>query len=112
VRIPAKPHDRRFASHPLQSVDLIAACHPSMTIGKGGAIDIMRLAPYPLLLEDAAFVFRRTFDAACRLAGLEPNIVFESRAPNALLAMAEAGHGVAIIPSARERSGMCCELSA
>ncbi len=46
------------------------------------------------------FVFRRTFDAACRLAGLEPNIKFESRAPHTLLAMAEAGHGVAIIPSA------------
>lgn len=94
-----QPHDHRFASHPLQSIELLAACHPSLTIGKGGAIDIRHLAPYPLLAEDAAFVFRQTFDAACRLAGMEPNIVFESRAPNALLAMAEAGHGVAIIPS-------------
>jgi DNA-binding transcriptional LysR family regulator len=94
-----QPHDRRFASHPLPSIELLAACHPSLTIGKDGAIEIRHLAPYPLLAEDPAFVFRRTFDAACRLAGLEPNIVFESRAPNALLAMAEAGHGVAIIPS-------------
>ena len=95
-----RPGDRRFASHPLESVELLAACHPPLTIGKGGAIDIRHLAPYPLLLLDAGFVFRRTFDAACRLAGLEPNIVFESRAPHTLLAMAEAGHGVAIIPSA------------
>jgi len=94
-----QPHDRRFASHPLQSSELLAACHPSLTIGKGGAIDIRHLASYPLLVADAAFVFRRIFDAACRLAGLEPNIVFESRALNPLLAMAEAGHGVAIIPS-------------
>ena len=43
---------------------------------------------------------RRVFDAACRLAGLKPNILLESRAPHTLLAMAEAGHGVAIIPSA------------
>jgi DNA-binding transcriptional LysR family regulator len=43
---------------------------------------------------------RRTFDAACRLAGFAPNILLESRSPQALLAMAEAGHGVAIIPSA------------
>jgi DNA-binding transcriptional LysR family regulator len=91
--------DRRFASHPLVSVELLAACHPPLTIGEGGAIDIRRLAPYPLLLLDARFVFRQTFDAACRLAGLEPNITFESRAPHTLLAMAEAGHGVAIIPS-------------
>jgi DNA-binding transcriptional LysR family regulator len=95
-----QPGDRRFASHPLESVELLAACHPAMPIAKGGAIDIRRLAPYPLLLEDAAFVFRRIFDAACRLAGLEPNIMFESRAPHTLLAMAEAGQGVAIIPSA------------
>ena len=43
---------------------------------------------------------RRTFDAACRLAGFKPNVVHESRAPQALLGLAEAGHGVAIIPSA------------
>jgi DNA-binding transcriptional LysR family regulator len=36
---------------------------------------------------------------------VKPNIVLESRAPHALLGMAEAGHGVAIIPSAlRTRS--------
>lgn len=95
-----QPGDRRFASHPLAPVELLAACHPPLTIGQGGSIDIRRLASYPLLLEDTGFVFRRTFDAACRLAGLEPNIKFESRAPHTLLAMAEAGHGVAIIPSA------------
>ena len=46
------------------------------------------------------FVFRRTVDAACRLAGFQPNIKFESRGPNTLLAMADNGHGVAVIPSA------------
>ena len=34
------------------------------------------------------------------MAGFTPNYVLECRAPHALLAMAEAGHGVAIIPSA------------
>lgn len=95
-----QPGDRRFAAYPLEPVELLAACHPPLTIGQDGAIEIKRLASYPLLLEDTGFVFRRTFDAACRLAGLEPNIRFESRAPHTLLAMAEAGHGVAIIPSA------------
>ena len=42
---------------------------------------------------------RKTFDAVCRLARLKPNILIESRAPSNLLALAEAGHGVAIIPS-------------
>jgi DNA-binding transcriptional LysR family regulator len=39
------------------------------------------------------------FNAACRLSGVAPNILLESRAPHTLLALAEAGHGVAIIPS-------------
>jgi DNA-binding transcriptional LysR family regulator len=94
-----QPGDRRFASHPMEPVEQLAACHPTLTLGKGGAIEIDRLGPYALLLLDQSFVFRRTFDAACRLAGFEPNIKFESRAPHTLLAMAERGHGVAIIPS-------------
>ena len=94
-----QPGDERFASHPLQPVELLAACHPSLTLGKGGAIEIERLAPHPLLLLDG-WISRRNFDAACRLAGLKPNIRFESRAPHTLLAMAESGHGVAIVPSA------------
>ena len=92
--------DRRFASHPLEAVDLLAASHLRMPLGKDGAVDIGRLADHPLLLLDTGYIFRRNFDAACRLAGLQPNIAFESRTPHTLLAMAENGHGVAIIPSA------------
>ena len=43
---------------------------------------------------------RRHFDAAYRMAGFTPNYVLECRAPHALLAIAEARHGAAIIPSA------------
>jgi len=48
---------------------------------------------------DRGFGFRRAFDAACRLAGLKPNIMLESRGPHTLLALAEGGRGVAIIAS-------------
>jgi DNA-binding transcriptional LysR family regulator len=58
------------------------------------------LASHPLVLQDPAFIVRRVFDAACRLAGVKPDILLESRAPHTLVAMAEAGHGIAIIPSA------------
>ena len=92
--------DLRFANHPLEGVDLLAACHAPLTLGKNGAIEIARLTAHPLLLLDTSFVTRRSFDATCRLAGVEPNVVFESRTPHTLLAMAEQGHGVAIVPSA------------
>lgn len=93
------PGDPRFASHPLEVVDLLAAYHAPLP-GKGGAIEIAGLAAYPLLVLDTSFVSRRTFDATCRLANVAPNVVFESRTPHTLLAMAERGHGVAIVPSA------------
>jgi DNA-binding transcriptional LysR family regulator len=51
-------------------------------------------------LVDSSFYVRSTFDAACRLAHAKPKaVILESRTPHALLALAEAGHGVAIVPS-------------
>lgn len=93
------PDDPRFACHPLEHVNLLAACGQSVELQSGDCIEIDRLARFPLLVVDTDHVFRRHFDAACRLAGIRPNIAFESRAPHVLLAMAENGHGVAIIPS-------------
>jgi DNA-binding transcriptional LysR family regulator len=93
------PDDRRFGSYTLLPVEILAACHPSVRIQRGSLIDVTHLASHPLLLLDAGFGVRRTFDAVCRLAGLKPNILIESRAPSNLLALAEAGYGVAIIPS-------------
>ena len=63
-------------------------------------IEVRDLTAWPLLLLDTEYVFRRTFDAACRLAGAAMNVRFESRTPHTLLAMAAEKHGVAIIPSA------------
>jgi DNA-binding transcriptional LysR family regulator len=90
----------RFGIQSLEPVELLAACHPQLTLGNRGAVEVSRLAPHQLLLLDGGFGFRRAFDAACRLAGIVPKVLFESRAPHTLLALAEAGHGVAIIPSA------------
>jgi DNA-binding transcriptional LysR family regulator len=90
--------DPRFASLLLPPDEVLAACALSFDLGKG-AIDIARLASYPLLLPDAGYSIRRLFNAACRLAHVEPNIRLESRAPHTLLALAEVGQGVAIIPS-------------
>ena len=95
-----KPDEQRFASHPLAPMEMLAACHPKLRLGADGAVEISRLAPHPLLQATPDFAMRRNFDAACRLAGFTPNNVLECRAPHGLLAMAEAGHGVAIIPSA------------
>ncbi len=94
------PDDRRFGAYPLAPMEMLAACHPSLTLGRDGSVEIRALAPYPLLQATDDFAMRRSFDSACRLAGFTPNYILECRSPHALLAMAQAGHGVAIIPSA------------
>jgi DNA-binding transcriptional LysR family regulator len=91
--------DHGFDSLALPPDEVLAAYEPSLELGHGGMIDIGRLKSYPLLLLDSGYSIRRLFDAACRLAEVEPNILLESRAPHTLLALAEAGQGVAIIPS-------------
>lgn len=91
--------DRRFESRALSVDEVLAASAPSLQLGGAGMIDIGSLVRYPLLLLDSGYSVRKMFDAACRLAEIEPKILVESRAPHTLLALAEDGHGVAIIPS-------------
>jgi LysR family nitrogen assimilation transcriptional regulator len=94
-----KLDQRHFDSLALGSVELLAACHPALPLSQRRTMEVARLAGIPLLLMDSGFGFRRAFDAASRMAGLNPSIKFESRNPHTLLALAEAGHGVAIVPS-------------
>jgi LysR family transcriptional regulator, nitrogen assimilation regulatory protein len=91
--------DHGFDSLALPPDQVLAAYPPSLQLGQGGMVDIGQLKSYPLLLPDSGYSIRRLFDAACRLADLEPTILLESRAPHTLLALAEAGQGVAIITS-------------
>jgi len=88
-----------FESVALPSDDVLAACCRSLQLGRDGMVDIVSLATHPLLLLDSGYSVRRLFNAACRVADVEPNILLESRAPHTLLALAEAGQGIAIIPS-------------
>jgi DNA-binding transcriptional LysR family regulator len=95
--VPASTGD--FGSRPFPPTEFLAAHHSSLELARGRSIDISGLAPYPLLLLDSRYVLRTTFDAACRIAHVRPNVLFECGAPHTLLSLAEAGHGVAIIPS-------------
>jgi len=94
-----------FDSIPLPSDDVLAAYSSKLQVGHDGGVDIVSLAPHPLLLLDSGYSVRRLFDAACRLADFEPEIFLESRAPHTLLALAELGQGVAVIPSVQRVNG-------
>jgi DNA-binding transcriptional LysR family regulator len=94
-----KVDNLRFASYLLPPFQVLAVCSPSLGIKRGDAIDIRQVAGHPLLLPHARFATRMIFDAACRLAGKTPVALVESRAAHALMALAQAGQGVAIVPS-------------
>jgi DNA-binding transcriptional LysR family regulator len=101
INLPQSGHTdvQRFGSYPVPAIELLAACNPALRLERGNTMDIGRIALHPLLLLDDGFVVRKTFDAVCHLARLNLNIFIESRSPHTLLALAEAGHGIAIIPS-------------
>ncbi|HET6928089.1 MAG TPA: LysR family transcriptional regulator [Hyphomicrobiaceae bacterium] len=94
-----RPDSPHFATYPVPPVELLAVCHRKFPVKRGNTIEVAQLTAHPLLLLDTGFLVRKTFDAFCRLAGTQPDILIESRAHSNLLALAEAGHGVAVIPS-------------
>jgi DNA-binding transcriptional LysR family regulator len=85
----------------LGPVYFLAAFSPGLKLPvSSGHVDIAQVASQPLLLLDSSFYVRAVFDGACRLARVKPKtVVLESRTPHALLALAEAGRGVAVVPS-------------
>ncbi len=94
-----EPVDQSVEAIWLPSLDFVAAIGRNETLAATSRIDLRLLESRPLLLLNQSFAVRQAFDAACRIAELRPNIRFESRTPHTLLALAEAGLGIAVIPS-------------
>lgn len=88
-----------FGSAPLFSAELLAYLPPNDRRAKASALPIETLTDMPFLVLRRGFMTRDMFDDACRKAGIRPRIVLESDSPHALVAMVEAGHGVAILSS-------------
>ena len=91
--------DARFGSLVLPPFHIVAACSRALKTGDSETIDIGELCELPLLLLNSRKPTRTAFDALCQIAGVRPNVFTESAAPRVLLQLAEAGHGVAVIPS-------------
>jgi len=64
-----------------------------------GSLELNEIADEPILLLTPGYRSRQEFDAACRQARIEPRIIFESGTHQAILALAHAGLGIAIVPS-------------
>ena len=89
----------RFASRLLFPIRLLAVAATGPRWRRRSTLEIVELAHEPLLLLGRDFGTRELFDAACRLAHLRPRCVLEGTEPHSLIALAEAGHGIAVVPS-------------
>jgi DNA-binding transcriptional LysR family regulator len=97
-------HDH-LAKRQIPPVQLLVLSAPRSRYGRDGRVDIGTLRGVPLLVMPPGYATREAFDAACRIAGIDGSVVFESAALNTLAAFAEAGHGVAIVPATFRSKG-------
>jgi DNA-binding transcriptional LysR family regulator len=88
-----------LASRLLFPLRVLAVMSSGHRLASRRNVTIDDLAHEPLLILASGFQTRQLFEQACqgRLADL--HVVLESRSPQSLIALAAAGHGVAIVPS-------------
>jgi len=91
--------NERFASRPLFPAVATAVMPATHSLAKRRTLDVTDLAELPLLLLRRDFGTRQWFDAACQVDRLRPRVLLESAAPQTLVALAEIGYGVAVVPS-------------
>jgi LysR family transcriptional regulator, cyn operon transcriptional activator len=89
-----------FASRRLFPIRLLAVAAAGPRWKGRSTLEIVELAHERVLLLGRDFGTRQLFDAACRIAHLRPRCVLEGTEPHSLIALAEAGHGIAVVPSA------------
>jgi LysR family cyn operon transcriptional activator len=78
---------------------ILAVIHVRHRLARRRTVDVAELAGERLLVLNRDFGSRQWFDAACQVAHVRPQIVLESAAPHTLVALAAAGHGLALVPS-------------
>jgi DNA-binding transcriptional LysR family regulator len=92
--------DDRFVGRLLYPVHVIAVVPAGSEFSQHRVLEIGSLAGQQLLTLRVGFGSRDWFDAACEAANIRPSVLLESNSHNAILALAAAGYGIGILPSA------------
>ncbi len=82
--------------YPLRVLAVMSRRHP---LASRRALTVSELKDETLLILGPEFQTRQLFEAACSAVRAEPRVLLESRSPQSVIALAAAGHGVAIVPS-------------
>jgi DNA-binding transcriptional LysR family regulator len=91
--------DDRFDCRSLYPAYALAVVSHTHKLARRRLLDVADLADEPVMLLRGGFASRDWFEAACRVAQFRPRVLLESGAPQATIALAGSGYGVAIVPS-------------
>jgi DNA-binding transcriptional LysR family regulator len=92
--------DDRFHGRLLYPLHVLAVMPQRHRLSSRAVLDVTELADEPLLRLNPSFASHAWFEAACQVAHIRPRVLLESGVPQTLIALARAGHGVAVVPSA------------
>jgi DNA-binding transcriptional LysR family regulator len=96
----ASPTEPRLQAQLLFPWRLLAVMPRSHPFARRRTVDIAKLAEEPVLTFPTGFGTRALFDAGCETMSVRPPIRMEATAAQTLLAAAQAGYGIAVVPSA------------
>ena len=91
--------DDRFESRLLFPSHNLAVLARKHRLSRHRMLEVDDLAREPLLLLHRTFGSRQWLDAALNIAHLRARVLLESAAPHTLIALAEIGYGIAVVPS-------------
>jgi len=91
--------DKRFEGRLLCPNHLLAVMSKAHPLNRRRVLDIKELEDQPLLLLSRGFASREWFYAACQVAHMRPQVLLEGTVPQALIALAANGYGIAIVPA-------------
>ena len=92
--------DARFEQRLLFPVYCLAVVFRAHRLARRATLEAADLADEAVVVLRQGFGSRAWFEAACAIAHVRPRVVLESGSPHTLVALARAGHAIAIIPSA------------
>jgi LysR family cyn operon transcriptional activator len=90
--------DERFEARFLYPIYVLAVMPKDHRFSRRAVLDVTDLVGHRVLALTRAFASREWFHSACQTARITPKISFESAAPQTLIALAAAGHGIALVP--------------
>jgi LysR family hydrogen peroxide-inducible transcriptional activator len=99
VALPLQGRSHEFQTFPLMVEKLYAVLPKRHALTKRRAVSLEDLHDAPFLLLRDGHCFRETAVAACKRAGLNPKIIFESGQFSSILSMVSVGLGVSIVPA-------------